>query len=256
LIGLHLLAVLATTAAAWLGLWQYDAWQASRDEGATDLADAEPKLLENVMSSDDPFPGDAIGQPVRFAGKWVDDSSFLVADRELEGRPGYWVVTPVATCRGGCEISPAMLVVRGWTSQPGDIPDPPAGRVRVTGWLQPPDGSGRPDPNPDDDLLPELRIADAIQRVEPDLYGAYVIADELAPTGGTTGLEPVTTASLPEPDTFTAVRNLLYAFEWWVFGGFALFVWWRWFAEEVREAGAAPTSGSERRSTAEPASLG
>ena len=24
------------------------------------------------------------------------------------------------------------------------------------------------------------------------------------------------------------VRNLLYAVEWWVFGAFAAFIWWRW----------------------------
>ena len=24
------------------------------------------------------------------------------------------------------------------------------------------------------------------------------------------------------------MRNLLYALEWWVFGGFAVFIWWRY----------------------------
>jgi hypothetical protein len=101
----------------------------------------------------------------------------------------------------------------------------------LTGWLQPPEGTGRQDPDPNDDVLQELRIADAIQQVDQDLYGAYVIADQATPQ--LTGLQPVTPDSLPEPETFTALRNLLYALEWWVFGLFALFVWWRWCSDEV-----------------------
>jgi len=254
LIGLHLLVLVATTAAAWLGLWQYDAWQLSRNAEATSLANAAPKPLEDVMSADDPFPGDAIGQPVRFSGEWVGNASFLVADRELESRTGYWAVTPVAVCRDRCQTAPAMLVVRGWTARATGVPKPPVGEVRVTGWLQPPEDSGSPDPNPDDAVLQEVRIADAIQRVEQDLYGGYVIAEEVVSTSsttkggstntrraandarsadGTTGLESVTPASLPEPETFTAFRNLLYAVEWWVFGAFALFVWWRWGLDAV-----------------------
>ena len=266
LIALHLLALLATTAAVLLGLWQYDAWQAARSAQATSLADAEPGLLANVMSSDDPYPADAVGQPVRFAGRWVDDSTLLVADRELQGSTGFWVVSPVAVCQRGCASGPAMLVVRGWTQRPQDIPAPPRGRVQVTGWLQPTEGSGRPDPSPGDDVLQELRIADALQRVDQDLFGAYVIAEHLDPGGspdarGAPGrLEPVTPDSLPEPETFTSVRNLLYALEWWVFGAFALFLWWRWCADAVKEArseddvpSAGGPQGPERRIAAEPA---
>jgi surfeit locus 1 family protein len=136
-----------------------------------------------------------------------------------------------------------MLVVRGWapTADAPAAEAAPTGPVRVTGWLQPAEGAGIQDPDPADDVLAELRIADAIQRVDQDLYGGYVIADELSGPGAadaTAALEPVTPGSLPEPSSFTALRNLLYAVEWWVFGAFALFVWWRWVNDEVeRERG-------------------
>ena len=42
-------------------------------------------------------------------------------------------------------------------------------------------------------------------------------------------------ANRPEASTFTAVRNLLYAVEWWVFGLFAAFLWWRW-TQDARAA--------------------
>ena len=235
MVGLHVLALVATTAAAWLGVWQYDAWQTRRDTVATDLANAPSKPLDKVMSADDPFPSVAIGQPVAFDGAWVAEGTFFVADRELGDRTGYWVVTPVAVCDGSdCAQRPAMLVVRGWTAQTQDATSAPTGPVAVTGWLQPPEASGRQDPDPEDDVLQEVRIADAIQRVDQDLYGAYVISEDLA-----ADLEPVTPASLPEPETFTALRNLLYALEWWVFAAFGLFVWWRWCADEIKDSRAA-----------------
>ena len=113
----------------------------------------------------------------------------------------------------------------------------------MTGWLQPGEGSGTTDPDPTDDVIPEMRVADAIQHVDQDLYGGYVMAKR--PTAGLTAVTP---ASLPRPSTFTAVRNLLYAVEWWVFGGFAVFLWWRWCRDELdrQRVGDAGDNGRRR----------
>ena len=51
---------------------------------------------------------------------------------------------------------------------------------------------------------------------------------------------------LPGADASTGLRNLLYAFQWWVFGAFAIFMWWRWLTEDVLGRGrpeAASTAG-------------
>lgn len=236
MLGLHVLGLAAVTAAALLGLWQYDAWQTGRDLEARDLAGSAPLPLDDVMTSDATFPADQVGRPVTFSGRWLPDSTVVVTDRELDGRTGRWVVTPVAVCgedASSCADAPAMLVVRGWTGAPSEVPAPPRGRVHVTGWLQPGEGAGIPDPEPDDAVLPELRIASAIQHVDQDLYGGYVIARDGVPVDG---LEPVTPDSLPDPGSTTALRNILYALEWWVFGGFALFLWWRWSRDELERA--------------------
>jgi cytochrome oxidase assembly protein ShyY1 len=238
LLPLHLIGVAATVAAVLLGLWQLDAWHARREAAAQDLSSTAPVALDKVLGADEPFPSAAVGRPVDVAGEWLPGSSFYVSDRDLGGRPGYWVVTPVAVCgqSAACGSSSALLVVRGWTARPADAPAPPDGRVRLTGWLQPAEGSGVPDPNPRDDVLPELRIADAIQRVDQDLYGAYLIARDATPRDAMAGLEPVTPDSLPAPDTTTGLRNLFYAVEWWVFAGFALFIWGRWAKDEVERS--------------------
>jgi surfeit locus 1 family protein len=252
MVALHLLGVLAVSVAGWLGLWQYDAWQTRRAAEATDLASVPPRQLDQVFSPDDPFPGDAVGQPVDFTGVWVSESTLYVSDREYDGQDGFWVVTPAAVCDGSCDPGdPAMLVVRGWTAQPGPVPDLPPGEVELSGWLQPSEGSGRPDPDPGDDVLPEVRVADALQHVDQDLYGGYVISRE-----ATSGLAEVTPESLPTPQRFTALRNLLYALEWWVFGAFAGFVWWRWCSDEVRgvRSASSPLATSQNRDDAEVAS--
>jgi len=237
MLGLHLLGVLSVTAAVLLGLWQLDAWQTGRELEARDLAGAAALPLEQVMTPDGPFPADQVGRPVTFAGAWVPGSTVLVSDRRLDGRTGVWVVTPVAVCSAGrpCDRASAMLVVRGWAPSAADVPPAPHGRVQLTGWLQPGEGSGIPDPDPQDDVIPEMRIASAIQHVDQDLYGGYVIARDGAPAES---LSPVTPDSLPKPDATTKLRNLLYAIEWWVFGGFALFLWGRWVRDELdRRAG-------------------
>ena len=249
LLPLHLVALAATIAAVVLGFWQLEAWQAQREAAARDLTTSKRAPLEAVLDADDPFPTDGVGRPVELTGSWLPESTFLVSDRELERRDGFWVVTPAAVCDtpDTCSTSPALLVVRGWAAATDAVPPPPEGGVDLRGWLQPPEGSGRPDPDPSDDVLPELRIADAIQRVDQDLYGAYLVAEHADPSAGTSGLEPVTPESLPAPDSSTGLRNLFYAVEWWVFGAFAAFVWWRWSRDEAERMRRPPAGPDEDR---------
>ena len=243
MLGLHLAAVLAVAAAVLLGLWQYGAWQHGREDRAATLVHAPTKPLSAVMTSDEPFPAAGVGQPVRVAGRWLPASTVYVAHRPSHGRSGVWAVTPVEVCAdpGTCgRGDPAILVVRGWAPSVRQAPTPPRGPVTVTGWLQPGEGSGGADPHPGDDVLPQLRIADAIQHVDQDLYGGYVIARTAG--HGTDRLTAVTPASLPQAPASTNLRNLLYAVEWWAFGGFAVFMWWRWCRDEVTRVTGVPSS--------------
>lgn len=239
-----LLAVVLVGIAGWLGTWQLDAWQARRAAEARDLTRLDPVPLGSVMGPDDPFPGNDVGRPVEVAGTWLPDGTFFVSGREDDGEDGFWVVTPVRV------DDSAVLVVRGWSPTP-QAP-PAAGQTEVTGWLQPPDGAtGLVDDDPADDVVPQLQVADALQRVDTDLYGAYVVGQE-----PTDGLAPAELEALPEVGRFTALRNLLYALEWWFFGAFAAFVWWRWVrdeqavtaatAEEAAAGGGAGEAGADR----------
>jgi surfeit locus 1 family protein len=223
--GVHLLALACVAAAVWLGSWQYGAWQERRAAEAADLTRLDPIPLAEAMGPDDAFPGDLVGRPVRIDGTWVPDATVLVSGREHEGRDGYWVVTPLAV--SGPD-DPAIPVVRGWTASTDDVPVPPEATTEEVGWLQPSEGAGRLDDDPSDDVLPQVRVADLVQRVDQDLYGGYAVL-----TRPTDGLQPADLDQLPEVGRFTALRNLLYAVEWWFFGAFALFVWVRWLRDEA-----------------------
>ncbi len=234
LLGAHVVAVLAVAAAAWLGYWQYDAWLEHRAAERVDRTQLDPVPLSEVMGPDDPFPGDEVGQPVLVSGSWLPESTVYVSGRDHQGEPGFWVVTPLTS--GGPD-APALPLVRGWVAETGDAPAPPTGAGEVVAWLQPTEGSAASDDDPADDVLPQMRTADLIQHVDQDLYGGYGVVDAAAPgtNPGTAGLAPAGLEQLPEAGRFTAIRNLLYGLEWWVFGGFAAFIWWRYVRDVTAE---------------------
>lgn len=227
--GAHLLALVLLAGTIGLGLWQLGVWREHRDAKTSDVTKAAAKPLQDVMGPDDPFPGLMTGHRVVLSGDWVPEGTVYVSGREHGGVKGYWVVTPVAV---GGEGAPAMPVVRGWVAHLDDAPAPATGPVTLTGWLQPPEGDlGVSDDNPADDVLPQLRIADVIQHVDQDLYGAYVV--DQAPGAG---LQKASLEQLPDAGTLTGLRNFLYGLEWWVFGGFVVFIWWRHIQEVTAPA--------------------
>jgi cytochrome oxidase assembly protein ShyY1 len=227
-LGAAAVALVLVGIAGALGLWQYGAWQAHRTAEARDLTDVAPVPLTDVMGRDDPFPGQDVGRPVEMAGEWID-GGFWVRDRSYGDRDGFWAVAPLQVGDA------AVLVVRGWADEPDPALLAVSGSADVTGWLQAPEGSLVTDDDPDDDVFPEIRVADAVQRVDVDLFSAYAVSEEPGP-----GLEPAELEALPSPSRFTAIRNLLYAVEWWIFGAFAAFIWWRW-----RQDATAPEVTSE-----------
>jgi hypothetical protein len=99
-------------------------------------------------------------------------------------------------------------------------------------------------------VVPSLQVADAVQRVKQDLYAGFVVARSTAAAGQQVagrgsiqaGLEPVGAGAQPKVTPLTAIRNLLYALEWWVFGGFAAYAWWRWCRDEVTRVTGVPSN--------------
>ena len=146
--------------------------------------------LDDVIGPDDPFPGNRVGQPVTVTGTWVPDGTVYVSGRVQDGQDGYWVVTPARRRRPR----------RRRAADRARLGRRPRRRPRAAdrrgeprdAWLQPPEGTGEVDKDPSDDVLPQLRIADVIQHVDQDLYGAYGVATEPE-----AGLEPASVDAAP-----------------------------------------------------------
>lgn len=203
---LHLVGIAAVFLAGWAGWWQVGVWHDHRTDRSAELAQMDPVPLDTLMGRDDPFPKKGVGHQVTVTGTWQAADESVVKNGDQS-----WVVTPLRTANGS-----AILVVRGALTASGDrAPAPLARADTVTGWLE-----------PSDDIISTL---DLIDQVDYDLYSGYVIQR----TGDQVGLGPVEPAALPKADAFTSVRNLLYGVEWWIFGAFAIFLWFRWAADLV-----------------------
>jgi cytochrome oxidase assembly protein ShyY1 len=217
--------LVAVALAVGLGLWQFGAWRGHRDDAVQHLSDTAPVPLVSVMGGDSPFPGDDVGRPVSLTGTWVGPTEYIEG-RPLNGRIGYWVVGAVLV--NGSHS--AIPVVEGWSARPSATVL--SGDVRVTGWLQASEDSGPYDANPNDDVLPTMTIASLVAKYPVDLFSGYVVGRTFSAAGPGTSSVPtiphVRPEVVPSISGLTALRNLLYALQWWVFGGFAVFVWAGW----------------------------
>lgn len=130
-----LLAVALTLA---LGRWQLgraaekEALQASIDARA-DL----PLLDARSLSGD--FDHDALlHRRIAADGRWVAERTVFLDNRQMHGRPGFFVLTPLRLDNG-----PVVLVQRGWVPRNFEdrtrVPqiDTPRGPVRVEGRIAP-----------------------------------------------------------------------------------------------------------------------
>jgi len=115
-LALLLLGVVAVVCAS-LGMWQLNR-AAERD--ALHDAIERGRLQAPISLSGATRPADLI--PWRTAssqGYWSHPHTVLLENRNLDGRPGYWVATPLllassASGSGQADSNPAVLVLRGW----------------------------------------------------------------------------------------------------------------------------------------------
>ncbi|TDE97603.1 SURF1 family protein [Occultella glacieicola] len=246
LIGILVLLVAGALLCIRLGAWQLDRAQIRGDQAsaveAAERESAPPVPLDTVAAPQTPFTQTMVGQRVTVTGTYLAQDQFFVADRQLDGRTGYLLVTALQVDHpaGGPAILP---VVRGWVSEPGDAHlDVPGGPVELTGYL------GGPDPA-QAGIAVGAATGDEIEAVSPaalanvwgtPIYSGQFILEvqepaadaELAPYG----------APVVEGGGLN-IQNLAYAAEWWIFGGFALVLWWRMVRDEVRHLRAERTGG-------------
>ena len=220
-----------------LGRWQLGVAESEAHRDAVDQARARaPVALTSVLRPHERFRGDLSSRPVTATGHYTE-GQLLVPDRRLDGRSGSWVVTPFVVDESGGTIA----VLRGFVTDPSEAGTPPAGTLTIAGGLAPGESPTRTPVQ-----------AGQIGSVDPsvlvntwpgDLYNAFVFLESEDPATGA----QLTKVPTPVGDTGIRWRNAAYAVQWWIFAGFALWLWWRMVRDEHRREqaeGAAPGSGA------------
>ena len=124
-------------------------WQKERYDGRNDAnvvvehtlsqpAAPMDQVLSEVHSTGSP----AQWRQVNVSGTYLPESQVLVRKRPMQGKVGFWVITPLKVNPNFADGSNIVLVNRGWIppaanpNTPLTVPAPPAGEVTVTGRLQ------------------------------------------------------------------------------------------------------------------------
>jgi cytochrome oxidase assembly protein ShyY1 len=228
--GLTAVAVALVAAMAWLGHWQFSAYDQHQNDDARAALERAPIPLDEALGADTAFPADSVSRPVIVSGRYLGAEQFYVRDMGGGGR--YAVATPVLTSSGA-----AVIVVRG--AAPAVPMDAPTGHVRVEGVLEPSQGSAAPLDH--DRTTNGIEIARLVSSFDEDLYAGYVIATTSDPADS---LPPV---DVPRPDAsfWSGIRNLLYALQWWSFAAFVVFMWWRILRDTRDGAGRGDRAGRD-----------
>lgn len=219
-----------------LANWQWNRYQQrSAENDLLDAALSAPAVP--VADLIDPGPAD-VGAPdlpselawrmVTATGRFDEAGEVAIRRKPLDGRNGYWIVTPLRTDSG------TLLVNRGWTPADRDaistpeVPAPPTGEVTVTGRLRPAD----PTTNTGDAPEGQAWSVDPQVLVTPGStprYNAYLELRESTPAADTDLTE------LSDPG-HRGLNNLIYSVQWIIFAAVGAFGWWRLIRQESRHA--------------------
>lgn len=231
-----LLAVAFAVVCVLLGQWQLEEARAEGRAEAIERAAALPMApLSEVVQPQSAFPAGGSTRPITATGVYVPEHQVLIADRRLEGEPGFWVVTALVVNETGASLP----VLRGFVTEVAGAPEPPQGEVTVEGALAPGESpmseSGLPR-----GVLRSIDLSILINEWDTAVYNAFVFVTE-----ETHGADPVPLGALervPPPTGESSelnIKNAMYALQWWVFAAFGFFLWWR----AVRQAHAEETGG-------------
>lgn len=228
LIAVAALAGIALTLA--LGQWQWGraqqrlAWQASVQARQ---AAAPVPAAELVRSDASP---DLLHRRVELRGQWLARHTVYLDNRQMQGRPGFYVVTPLQLAGSDAVV----LVQRGWVprdfTQRERLPPvlTPAGEVTVRGRIAP----------------PPAKLYDFAGTSEGPIRQNL----DLAAFRTETGL-PLTEFSVQQtgaasegllrewPEVASAAdKNIGYAVQWWALSVliFILYVWFQFIAPRRR----------------------
>ncbi|MEU4404730.1 SURF1 family protein [Streptosporangium sp. NPDC023963] len=224
---LHLLAVGALVVCGLLGRWQLGVFEESGRPQS--LLDPAPVAVATLTAPGEHLTADKVSRRVTAEGTFDASKQLLVAERD----GGLWLLAPLDLGDGT-----SIPVVRGWVATAGDpaVTAPSGGRVTVTGRLQPSEATDsvqrRVRQLPPGQVL-TVSSAELINVWRGTrLRDGFLVAATQSPAPQVAA-RPV---SVPPPTERGGLtwRNLAYAAQWWIFGLFAVFMWWHFVRDALR----------------------
>jgi len=239
-LGLTLFAVIAVPVCVWLGLWQLGRFDTrvqsseQQKERSTDVSAAQP--LDVLLTGRDRsgITANDVGAEVRFTGVYDAAHQLLVPERQVDGHNGFYLMTPLRLANGEY-----IEVVRGWmqgaaTASAAAAHPVPRGVVTLVGRLQAPEDATTPGVI-GSGALPAgqtgmISAANLVNQLPYSVWNGWVALDQV-PKGLTA--VPTYQPSGGGGVSLQAIQNLGYTCQWFVFAGFAIFMWFRLVRNEA-----------------------
>jgi cytochrome oxidase assembly protein ShyY1 len=208
------------------GRWQWSvAHDVARADAVREVQERPVRPLADVMAPHESFPDEGSGQRVTATGRYAGEP-LVVVDRRYEGQAVDWVLDRFVVEGTGANLA----VVRGFVPTGEDPPSAPRGTIDLVGSLAPPEA---PDETGgiEDGRLTSVDIAQLVNEWPGEMYNGFAFA--VTEDGGATA-EDLERVPPPLPDTSLQFRNVMYAFQWWMFAVFAVWMWVKMVRQEAR----------------------
>lgn len=233
----------AAGACGWLGSWQLDR-AFERKRIADDMAAAQqlasgPQPLSQVLAPQSGLAAKLIGTWVVVTGTFDGAQQVRVTGREVNVAAGGsgehgsgaggetkvdMVLAPLLVKQDDGTIA-HLAVLRGWIPVGAPLPPAPSGAVQVVGYLAPAEASGNMKAGATDTISPAQLV---------NVWGGSIYSAHLVQSAGEGVLALAPRPRIPQAGL--NLQNLLYAGEWWLFGGFALALWVRMVRDNAADA--------------------
>lgn len=222
---LALAALLGVALTLSLGRWQLS--RAAQKEALQSAIAAQRAAvpLDTAALLKEPLAGSLLHRPVALRGQWLAQHTVFLDNRQMQGKPGFFVLTPLRLAGS----TQAVMVQRGWVprnfvdrSALPQVPTPTGTDVDVIGRIAPPPSKlyefDAAEPGA---IRQNLDLAQfAVQSGVPLLSGVSVL--QTGPDGGSLARD------WPEADLGVA-KHYGYAVQWFALAALIalLYVWFQ-----------------------------
>lgn len=219
------IAVLVLSLALAGGFAAFAQWQLARSVENTEVVDIDTESAVPLTDIAEPGRGVTeaqVGRIVTVTGRLVETDYVRLEPRSLDGRPGSWLVGRLLTDDGV-----SLAVALGFLPDGAAAGEPAIDRTEWTGRYLPSEEAQSSDF--EEGQFSAMSVPALLNVwVEPGaVYGGFLIAEGPPP-----GYEQIV-AVAPEREVTLNLLNLFYAIEWVIFGGFAIYLWYRLVRDAV-----------------------